>query len=155
MESSVTAALRKVDLFGGLHENHLERIASVGRLISYDSGTHIFSEGDEGNAFFIVLVGEVRISRILSGIGEENLAVLPAGHHFGEMSLVTDSPRSASAIANSQCQVFSLGRTEFQDLLFVDRDIAYVVLWRFVQTLSQRLSASNDKMTLLASASMF
>jgi hypothetical protein len=48
-----------------------------------------------------------------------------------------------------------LHKRDLEDLLFVDRDLAYEVLWNFVRTLSARLRESNDKMTFLATTSKF
>ena len=48
-----------------------------------------------------------------------------------------------------------VGEEDLEDLLFVDRDLAYELLWNFVRTLSRRLRATNDKMTFLATTSKF
>ena len=102
-----------------------------------------------------VLDGAVRISRVVPGMGEEALAVLRAGTHFGEMALIDDFPRSADARAHEACKLFVVRKEDMEDLLFVDRDLAYDLLWSFVRTLSGRLRETNDKMTFLATTSKF
>jgi CRP/FNR family cyclic AMP-dependent transcriptional regulator len=88
-------------------------------------------------------------------MGEEALAVLRAGNYFGEMSLVDDSPRSADAKAHEATELLVLKKDDLEDLLFVDRDLAYDLLWNFVRTLSSRLRDTNDKMTFLAVTNRF
>jgi CRP-like cAMP-binding protein len=88
-------------------------------------------------------------------MGEEALAVLRPGNHFGEMSLIDDSPRSADAKAHEASELFVIRKEELEDVLFVDRDLAYDLLWNLVRTLSGRLRETNDKMTFLAMSNKF
>ena len=66
------------------------------------------------------------------------------------MSLIDDFPRSADARAHETCRLFVVRKEDMEDLLFVDRDLAYELLWNFVRTLSSRLRETNDKMTFLS-----
>lgn len=147
--------LSQIDLFMDLPQDHLRRVADIGKEERHRSGATIFSEGDTGEGFYLILEGAVRISRIVPGMGEEALAVLRSGAYFGEMSLIDDAPRSATAICHETCRVFVLHRGDLEDLLFVDRDLAYELLWNWVRTLSRRLRATNDKMAFLATTSKF
>ena len=97
----------------------------------------------------------MRISRIVPGMGEEALAVLRAGAYFGEMALIDDFPRCADARAHEDCRLFVIRKEDLEDLLFVDRDLAYELLWNFVRTLAARLRETNDKMTFLAVTNRF
>jgi len=81
--------------------------------------------------------------------------VLRAGNYFGEMSLIDESPRSADAKAHESCELLVLKKDDLEDLLFVDRDLAYDLLWNFVRTLTSRLRDTNDKMTFLAVTNRF
>jgi CRP-like cAMP-binding protein len=147
--------LARVNLFSGLPEMYLRRIEALGQLESHDTGTLIFAEGTRGDRVYLILEGKVRISRSVPGMGEEALAILNAGDYFGEMALIDDFPRSADARAHERCRLFVIAKEHLQDLLFVDRDLAYDLLWNFVRTLSTRLRETNDKMTFLAASSRF
>lgn len=147
--------LAATDLFRTLPVPHLRRLIAIGGEETYRTNQPIFAEGDPGEKFYLVLAGAVRISRVVPGMGEEALAVLREGHYFGEMSLIDDAPRSAHAFCHESCRLFVLHRKDIEDLLFVDRDLAYELLWSFVRTLSRRLRATNDKMTFLATTSKF
>lgn len=142
MEASI---LRGIYLFQELGESELEEIASICQEERFKVGTKIFEEGDVGDKLYIIIDGEIRISKQIPGIGEEALAVLKPGQYFGEMALMDDSERSADAIANKSCRLVSISRSDLEQLLFVNKDIAYSLLWTFVRTLSQRLRETNDK----------
>jgi CRP-like cAMP-binding protein len=152
---STLEILEQIDLFSGLPHAHLRRVVDIGLEEAYKSGATIFSEGTPGDKFYLVVEGAVRISRIVPGMGEEALAVLRPGNYFGEMSLIDDAPRSATVVCHEKCRLFVVHRKDLEDLLFVDRDLAYELLWNWVRTLSRRLRATNDKMTFLATTSKF
>ncbi len=152
---STIEILAQVDIFSGLGPQVLRRVVDIGVEEQYKTGATIFSEGEPGDKFYLILDGAVRISRFVPGMGEEALAVVRAGNYFGEMSLIDDAPRSATAVCHERCRLFVVNRRDLEDLLFVDRDLAYELLWNFVRTLSRRLRATNDKMTFLATTSKF
>ena len=151
----IAACLTKVSLFADLPAVYLRRIAGLGIEETYARGTPVFVEGSVGDKLYVILSGSVRISRQVPGMGEEALAILKAGDYFGEMALIDDFPRSADAIAHESCKLLVLTKESVADLLFVDRDLAYDLLWSFVRTLSARLRETNDKMTFLAVSSRF
>jgi CRP-like cAMP-binding protein len=152
---STLEILAQIDLFSGLPAGHLRRVVDIGVEETYKSSAHIFNEGEPGDKFYLIIEGAVRISRMVPGMGEENLAVLRPGNYFGEMSLIDDAPRSATAMCHERCRLFVVNRRDLEDLLFVDRDLAYDLLWSFVRTLSGRLRETNDKMTFMAVTSKF
>lgn len=147
--------LSKISLFSALQPSYLRRIANLGVEEEYQADALIFKEGDHGDKMYLILSGAVRIARQLSGVGEEALAILRAGTHFGEMALIDDFPRSADARAHEAAKLFVIHKKDMEDLLFVDRDLAYDLLWSFVRTLSSRLRETNDKMTFMAVTSKF
>ena len=151
----MTEHLARINIFAGLPPAHLRRIVEIGQVETFPYGKKIFAEGDPGEKFYLILEGAVRISRVVPGMGEEALAILKDGMYFGEMSLIDDAPRSAHALAHEACRVFVITKSDLEDLLFVDRDLAYELLWNFVRTLSGRLRGTNDKMTLLATTNKF
>lgn len=154
--AALVRMLRQVSLFEGLLPIHLKRIAALCQELSYRTGDFVFSHGEAGDGLYLILDGAVRISRSVSGIGEEALAVLRPGQYFGEMSIVDDDmPRSADAIAHESTRLLKLPKDDLRDLMFVDRELAYELLWRFVRTLSGRLRESNDRLLMLTVSSKF
>jgi len=154
-EVNAVDVLAGIPIFSGLPMSHLRRIADLGTYEDHRTNTMIFGEGDSGDKFYLIMSGAVRISRTVPGMGEEALAILRGGSYFGEMSLIDEFPRSADARCHETCKLFVLRKEDLEDLLFVDRDLAYEILWNFVRTLSQRLRETNDKMTFLAISGKF
>lgn len=153
--SDVSDALSKIDVFKEIHPDGIARIAAICAEETYRIGDVIFKEGDVGDKLYLILDGKVRISREVSGMGEEALAILGAGTAFGEMSLVDDFPRSADARVHERCRLLVLTKSALEDLLFLDKDLAYEILWNFVKILSSRLRETNDKMTFLSVTGKF
>ena len=147
--------LSKVNIFSGLQPSYLRRIAALGLEELHPANALVFAEGAQGDKVYLILSGSIRISRNVPGMGEEALAVLRAGTYFGEMALIDDFPRSADARAHEDCRLFVIRKEDLADLLFVDRDLAYDLLWSFVRTLAGRLRETNDKMTFLAVTNRF
>jgi len=148
--------LEKIPLFTGLLPVHLERVAKLSRIITAGKNRFVFKHGDAGDGLYLVLEGAVRISRNVSGIGEEALAILREGQQFGEMSIIDDDvTRSADAIVHEDARLLLLPKEDLRDLMFVDRELAYEILWRFVRTLAGRLRESNDRLMMLSVSSKF
>lgn len=137
--------LRQTDLFQGLTPDELGKITGISAKEAVKAGEVIFEEGEEGNTFYLILKGEVRISKLIPGIGEEALVVLKKGSYFGEMSLIDNQPRSAHAIVNKSAELMAIDRGDFEKLLSNDKELAYKLLWTFLRTLSQRLRETNQK----------
>jgi CRP/FNR family cyclic AMP-dependent transcriptional regulator len=147
--------LSSVALFDGLTPEALALIASVTREEAFGSGERLFRYGDLGDKLYIILDGKVRISREVGTMGEEALAVLGPGEVFGEMALLDESPRSAGAVAHEACRVLTIAKDAFDDLLFLNKDLAFEVLWSCVRMLTVRLREANDKVTFLSVTGRF
>ncbi len=139
------AVLKKVALFEGLTSDQLQKVAAIAKDRKLNAGDHVFKEGERGDEFFVIMSGKVRISKNVPGVGEEALAILDPGSYFGEMALIDDTPRSADAIAHIPSTLAVIKRDQLDALMFTDKDIAYILLWTFVRTLSDRLRETNDK----------
>ncbi len=118
-------ALRACALFQSLPADRVRRIADIATHRDLPAGAIIFREGESGDEMYVVIAGKVRISKRVAGVGEEALGILEPGSHFGEMAMVDDSPRSADAIAHTACALAVIRRDELDQLMFVDKDLAY------------------------------
>ena len=139
--------LKKINLFENLSETDLERVLALCIKQAFPKDAVIFREGDPGDRCYIITGGAVRISKFIPNIGEEALAVLKPGDYFGEMALIDNFPRSATAVTNDDADVFSISKPDLDRVLIADRDLGYKLLWTFTRTLSRRLRETNDKLT--------
>ena len=153
--TEVHDALSNMNLFRGLAPEGLDRITAIAGEEAYKKNSMVFSEGDLGDKLYLILEGQVRISRNLAGMGEEALAILGPGEAFGEMALIDDVPRSADAHVHEPCRLLVITREAFEDLLFIHKDLAYEILWNFTKTLSGRLRETNDKMAFMSVTGKF
>jgi CRP/FNR family cyclic AMP-dependent transcriptional regulator len=138
--------LSQVYLFRELTPKEMERLLSISQEKKVEKDALIFKEGDIGDAFYLIVTGGVRISTFVPGVGEEALTILREGEYFGEMALIDDAPRSASAIANEDTMLLCIGKDDFRKLLEQQTDIAYKLLWVFTKTLSARLRKTDEQL---------
>lgn len=82
----------------------------------YPKNTMVFSEAQSGADMFIIQEGSVKISKIVEGT-EVTLAILKKGDMFGEMALLENKPRSASAIANDDCRLMVINKSNFNQMV--------------------------------------
>ena len=128
--------LRHVDLFQGLPDDELRGVGEVVTGLTAQEGDVVFAEGEPGDSFYVVSKGAVEISKSIQGDGSEKLAVRRAGEAFGEMALLNDAPRSATATALEETELLTLSRDDFEPLIGRDS-----LAMRMLQVLSKALRA--------------
>ena len=153
--ADVAQLLKKVAIFRELDPDEIALIADVCKEEKFVSGEYIFREGEHGNRLYLIVDGEVRISRDVPGSGEEALAILKPGALFGEMAVFDRTERSTHAISNGGCTLLTITRPDFEMLLDFNREIAYKVLWACVRVLTSRLRTTNDSLRSFLAMSMF
>ncbi len=94
-----------IDLLDGLSPTEVQQFMDLAALRDYKDGEAIITEGEAGDALFIVASGRVRVLKSTLDQTEEELTVLPAGECFGELSLVDRRPRSATVRAAGGARV--------------------------------------------------
>jgi CRP/FNR family cyclic AMP-dependent transcriptional regulator len=138
--------LRTVPIFSELTDGDF---ASLGRLTSrrrFPKDTVVFFENEEGDSFFMILEGRIKVT-ILGDDGREViLSMLGPGDFFGEMALLDNEPRSATAIAVEESELLSLHRTDFQAVLTDNRSITSAL----IKVLTARLRRANHQISTLA-----
>lgn len=92
------------------------RLLPKSGLFSFKKGAEIFRQDDHARDLFIICAGSVEILKTLGTAGAR-LTVLGAGMIFGEIALLTDGTRSATAIARESCMVFRLDAADLERLL--------------------------------------
>ena len=163
MKAIDLAFLKNIPLFTGLGEDRLEKIRKIIRERRVSAGTVIIREGTRGTEMFILLDGEVEVSKTLllkvTGRGmdqrDKSLIRLTGNDFafFGEMTLFDDSAeRSASVVATSDCVLAEVGQREFLGLAGSDPEIGYHVLKNLIKIISNRLEKTNKDVLKLTTA---
>ena len=132
--------LKGMQMFRFLSYKELVRVGTIAEMIELQTDQVVFSQGQPGDAMYVVVSGSVRLAK-----GDKVVAELGKGHHFGEMSLVDRSTRSLTATAAEQTRLVVISRADFYDIIKREPASAVKMLWSFVQVLGQRLrKTTND-----------
>ena len=133
--------LKNISLFQFLSLEHLLVIDQVLDQQEFLAGETIFEQDSLGTNFFIIYRGQVVIRRKFEG-NDQELSELSPGEFFGEMTLFDDSPRSATAIAVTDCTLLCLERNLFHSLLIQRPEIAL----ELCRVISLRLRMANERL---------
>ena len=138
--------LRKVPIFSDLSDSDLKKISEkmISRL--YEKGKMILLEQSQGETFFIIISGVVKVTRLSDDGREVILAILGESDFFGEMSLLDGEGRSANIVANEESEVVTLSRSDFLDCLQKYPKIAIALL----EELAVRLRKSDQHIESLS-----
>ncbi len=121
-------SLATIPFFSGLDPAALDRVAAGMRSRRFRRGEVIFHLGDPGDALFVLLTGDVKIS-LPSDTGDEAiLATLGPGAVFGELALLDGAPRSATATAMSPIEAVVLPRDRFRELIATEAAVRDALL---------------------------
>jgi CRP-like cAMP-binding protein len=118
------------------------------RMVDVRAGKVIFSEGDPGTETFILISGAVEISKRTSLSTSKTLITLKPGDIFGEMAIIEQMPRSATAIAVKDSRLLSLDESLFFQMIEKNPDFAVKV----VKILCERIRRTNATIQQLSSA---
>jgi signal transduction histidine kinase len=127
--------------FGGVLGDELHALEQEGRARSFEAGQVIFSAGEPGDGFYVVESGLVAISAVVGRNEPRILARIHPGDFFGEMAVIDDAPRSATATAEVETKAFFLGRDKLLQLLEERPRLALNIIREF----SARMRTLNQK----------
>src|SRR5437667_4005984 len=115
-QAEALSILRGEALFGCLSDEQLDHLVKQARLSTFGRGQPVIEEGSPGDSMFVLLRGAVNVSVSKNG-STIHVATLGAGDCFGEMSLLTGEPRSATVRADADCYVMEIGKPVMAEVL--------------------------------------
>jgi signal transduction histidine kinase len=125
--------IKESKLFGGMLAAELQRLEQTTQMRSFRAGQVVFKEGDAGDGLYLVIEGLVQISAILTGGERKVLTRIGPNDFFGEMAVLDNSPRSATAIAEQDTSTWFLPSEELLPILERSPKIAVSLLREFSQ----------------------
>src|SRR6266851_3641410 len=138
--------LRTVPIFAELSDPDIASLSRLATRRRYPKDTVVFFENEAGDFFFTIVQGRIKVT-ILGDDGREIiLSILGPGDFFGEMALLDNEPRSATAIAVEESELLSLHRTDVQSVLSDNRAITTAL----IRVLTARLRHANHQISTLA-----
>ena len=139
----IVKVLAEVPLFRNVDPKQLRVFAMMGESLTYRAGERLFEKGDDGDAAYVVINGEVDVL-VPTDQGEASVAVLGAREIFGEMAVLCNQPRSTAIAARSDLMVLRLDRSVIMKLLHEFPGIAL----EFIRVLAGRLEATSRELAL-------
>ena len=135
------AVLCQTPLFGGLSSDILDRLVSYAHTKSFKAGATIFNKDDPGTSLFAVCSGTVKISNRSFEGKDAVFNLVNAGEVFGEIALLDGRPRTAEALALSDCELMIIDRRDFVPLVKSQPDIAL----KIIEVLCARLRRTSEQ----------
>jgi small-conductance mechanosensitive channel len=108
--------LRKQKFFHCMDDAQIDRLLAAAQLLRYGRGESLITQGSEGNSMFVLVSGTVDVHVNHDG-KLTYVTTLKPGDYFGEMSLLTGEKRSATVIANSDCETLRIDKMSFAEVL--------------------------------------
>jgi len=142
--SETALALRQVPVFSGLSRKELREIENIIHQREYHAGEAIFQQGDPGLGMYIIIQGQVQI---VNNQDPDNLVVyseLSDGDFFGDLALVDDADRSATALATTETRLIAFFRPEMKDILTRFPSLGNKILMNLAKVTARRLRKTND-----------
>ena len=115
-------------LFSGLSDDDLSQVADIAHLKTFNRGKTIFFEGDEGNGFYMVVDGRVKIFKMSFDGKEQILHIFGPGEPFGEVPVFHGKPFPANALTLITTTLLFFPRKEFVDLVAANPSLALNML---------------------------
>ena len=140
-DESVYALLRAIPLFDGLSRGELADVESILHRREYAPDEVLFRQDNPGVGMYIIREGTIEI---VDEATDETLAELSDGDFFGEMALLNETPRSATAVARTDAVLYGLFRPDLLGLVERDPSLGVQILLRMARVLSERLVQTND-----------
>ena len=133
--------LKRVPLFSQLDDDDLEKIRALCVTQHYVKDRIILIEEEAGNTLFLIQKGRVKVSRISDDGREVILSILEPGDFFGEMSYLTQTPRTANVLADAETIVIEVNERMLENL---DAEIREKIKDNIIGKLIERLKDMNN-----------
>lgn len=139
--------LIQIPIFQDLNNRKLRTIKRILHQREYKKNEVIFNQGDVGLGMYIIVKGTVEI---VCGTARHMLAELNDGDFFGELALLDDSPRSATAVSKTACKMLCFFKPELLDLINRDPGLGSKILFKLAWTIGERLKSTNEQVSELS-----
>lgn len=156
MEDKVLKLLGELKLFEDIanDEARLHSVATILKRKKVKAGDMIIAEGQTGDSLYIIKSGSVRVLKNTLQDEKYTVIILSANEKvfFGELAIVDNDQRSASVMAESDCELLVLTRSKFEQLAEKDPYLGYKIVRRIARIISDRLRKANKDIITLFEA---
>lgn len=133
----------ETSVFSELGRGELTEVEKILTPVSKKAGEMVFSQGDAGDGLYIVSSGSVSVFQQEKDETHLKLTEIKTGAFFGEMALLSDSPRTASAVAAEDAELLVLNRADLLNLAETRPRIGVKIVMQLSQIVAERLRRTN------------
>jgi len=151
VQQDVFIGLKKIPFFSGLDDEVLQSLAAKAKPTKFVKQANIITEGDETRSLYIILSGKVRVFASDEKSKEVTLLIQEPGSYFGELSLLTDEPRSASVVALEKTVCAVIAKTDFLQWLKLNPEVSLNLL----SVLSEKIRYLTKKIKQMALSNVY
>lgn len=141
----IVETLKNSYLGRGLEEGEIARAAALFGEIAIAEGKAVFLENLPGETLYLIARGTVQISRMLAEGDEQTLVILGPEDLFGEMAVIEEAPRLATARVAEDALLMTLKRDDFSRLCDDDPGLGLKLMRNIVKSFNQRLRDSQEE----------
>lgn len=138
--------LESINLFYGVKNDFIDHISTLCKSKTFPKSSMIILEEEYGDRLFIVKNGTVKITRVNDEGKEVILALLGSGDFFGEMAILDGNFRSANALAQEKCELITINKEDFLELLKNN----FQICMNLLEELAVRLRKSDQQIEALS-----
>lgn len=138
--------LQRVPMFEGLSSRNLRVISDIAEEETFPRGQVIFEEGQSGDRMFIIVDGQVQVEKSTDAGGSLVLTTLEKRDLLGDMAILDDEPRSASARTVTDSRLLGVGSAQMKDLIREYPEIAFGLL----KFCAMRIRETNKRMQMMS-----
>jgi CRP/FNR family transcriptional regulator, cyclic AMP receptor protein len=142
-QTQITEILKKIPVFEDLTKRELGAIERILHKREYRQDELIFREGEPGVGMYIIESGKVRI---VTETGKRTLAELAEGEFFGELALLDESPRSATAVAIQPSVILGFFQPDLFGLIERNPQLGVKIVLRLARSIGERLRRANEQL---------
>jgi CRP/FNR family cyclic AMP-dependent transcriptional regulator len=146
---AVISLMKSLPAFEGLSQKELITIERILHQRWYKAGEKVFGEDMPGAGMYIVKEGEVVIKKRIDEEKEVDLAVITERNFFGELALIDEMPRSASAIAQKDTVLLAFCKPDLENIKDRNPRVAAQILTNIARLVCKRLVKANENLEIL------
>ena len=143
---SIAAILKQIPVFSGLSNTELRLLEKIVYLRNYHENEIIFVEGEPGAGMYIIESGKVRICLGPHSDQEHEIALLEEGDFFGELALIDDHPRSATAVALMPTRLVGFFRSDLISIINRSPRMGVKIQQNILKILVARLRITDQRL---------
>jgi CRP-like cAMP-binding protein len=144
--TTIEEMLLKIPVFENLKPRELRQVSGIVHRRQYVAGEYVFFQNDPGLGMYVIEQGEVSVGLVGTDGSKKELALLKDGDFFGELSLLDESPRSASVIAVTDANLIGFFRPDLFEIMEKSPSTGLKIVLKVAEMIGERLRNTNQEL---------